>query len=144
MTVRTTLAAVAVLGAIVTAGAQEPDGATRIKDVVSLQGVRSTPVVGYGLVAGLNKTGDKRQTIFSAQTLANMLERFGVSVPAEQIKIENIAAVLVTAELPPFARAGTRLEVTASSFGDAGCIKGGVLLQTGVPGRGGSLGGYYR
>src|SRR5690349_5954417 len=110
MTARTAFAAVAVIGAIATVGAQAPDGGTRLKDVASLQGLRSTPVVGYGLVAGLNKTGDKRQTIFSAQTLANMLERFGVSVPAEQMKIENIAAVLVTAELPPFAHAGTRLD----------------------------------
>ena len=62
------------------------------------------PLIGYGLVVGLNKTGDRRQTIFSAQTLANMLERFGVLVPGEEIKIENIAAVLVTAELPPYRR----------------------------------------
>ena len=62
------------------------------------------PLIGYGLVVGLNKTGDRRQTIFSAQTLANMLEKLGVTVPGESIKVENIAAVLVTAELPPFAR----------------------------------------
>ena len=67
----------------------------------------------------VEQTGDRRQTIFSAQTLANMLERFGVTVPADQIKIENIAAVLVTAELPPFVRQGGRLDVTASSIGDA-------------------------
>ena len=82
------------------------------------------PLVGYGLVVGLNKTGDKRQTIFSAQTLANMLERFGVSVPAGQIKIENVAAVLVTAELPPYVRPGARLDVTASSVGDARSLQG--------------------
>ena len=64
------------------------------------------PLIGYGLVVGLNKTGDRRQTIFSAQTLANMLERFGVLVPGEEIKIENVAAVLVTAELPAFSRRG--------------------------------------
>ena len=86
--------------AAVLAGAQTPDTGTRLKDVASLQGTNSTPVVGYGLVVGLNKTGDRRQTIFSAQTLANMLERFGVSVSAPQIKVENIAAVLVTTELP--------------------------------------------
>ena len=72
---------------------------TRLKDIVALQGVSSTPLMGYGLVIGLSKTGDRRQTIFSAQTLANMLQRFGVSVPADQIKIENVAAVLVTAML---------------------------------------------
>src|SRR5262245_36098163 len=119
MTARSTLTAFVALGLVVSAAAQEPDGATRLKDIASLQGVRTTPVVGYGLEAGLNKTGDKRQTIFSAQTLANMLERFGVAVPALQLKVENIAAVLVTAELPAFAHVGTRLDVTASSVGDA-------------------------
>jgi flagellar P-ring protein precursor FlgI len=87
-------------------------------------------VVGYGLVVGLNKSGDRRQTIFSTQTLANMLQRLGVSVPAAQIKVENIAAVLVTAELPAYARSGARLDVTASSVGDARSLQGGVLLPT--------------
>src|SRR5438552_16763710 len=87
-----------------TAGAQSPDTGTRLKDIAALQGTGSIPVIGYGLVVGLNKTGDKRQTIFSAQTLANMLERFGVAVPAAQIKVENVAAVLVTTELPTYAR----------------------------------------
>src|ERR1700754_1048978 len=70
----------------------------RVKDVAALQGVQPVPLLGYGLVIGLNKTGDRRQTIFSAQTLANMLQRLGVDVPGELIKIENVAAVLVTAE----------------------------------------------
>jgi flagellar P-ring protein precursor FlgI len=96
-------------------------------------------MVGYGLVVGLNKTGDKRQTIFSAQTLANMLERFGVAVPAGQIKIENVAAVLVTAELPAFARQGARLDVTASSIGDARSLQGGVLLPTALRGPDGTV-----
>lgn len=98
--------------------------AARLKDVASIQGVESIPLIGYGLVVGLNKTGDKRQTIFSAQTLANMLERFGVAVPAGQIKIENVAAVLVTAELPAYARPGARIDVTASSVGDARSLQG--------------------
>jgi flagellar P-ring protein precursor FlgI len=110
--------------------------ATRLKDVASIQGVESMPLIGYGLVVGLNKTGDKRQTIFSAQTLANMLERFGVTVPAGQIKIENVAAVLVTAELPAYARPGARIDVTASSVGDARSLQGGTLLAT--PLRGGN------
>src|SRR4051812_10791535 len=82
----------------------------RLKDVATLQGPGSVPLLGYGLVVGLAKTGDKKQTIFSTQTLANMLERFGVSVPAAQMKIENIAAVLVTGELPTYARAGARVD----------------------------------
>jgi len=111
----------------------------RLKDVARLQGIASTPAIGYGLVVGLNKTGDKRQTIFSAQTLANMLEQFGVDVPAGQIKVENIAAVLVTTEVPPFARAGTRLDVTVASVGDARSLQGGVLLPTPLRGPDGQV-----
>jgi flagellar P-ring protein precursor FlgI len=97
------------------------------------------PLIGYGLVIGLNKTGDRRQTIFSAQTLANMLERFGVAVPADQIKIENVAAVLVTTELPPFVRSGGRLDVTASSIGDARSLQGGTLIATPLRGPDGTI-----
>ena len=102
----------------------------RFKDIVSLQGVASAPLIGYGLVVGLNKTGDKQQTVFSVQTLTNMLNRLGVKVSPDEIKVENIAAVLVTAELPPFARAGSRLDVTVSSAGDARSLQGGTLLAT--------------
>ncbi len=112
---------------------------TRLKDVATLQGIGSTPLIGYGLVVGLNKTGDRRQTLFSAQSLANMLERFGVSVPASQIKIENIAAVLVTAQLPPFVRPGARLDVIASSIGDARSLQGGTLLPTPLRGINGDI-----
>ncbi len=112
---------------------------TRLKDVVSIQGVSPTPLMGYGLVVGLNKTGDKRQTIFSAQTLANRLERFGVSVPAAQMKVENIAAVLVTAELPAYVRPGARIDVTASSVGDARSLQGGTLLATPLRGGNGEI-----
>jgi len=112
---------------------------TRLKDIAVLQGVSSAPLIGYGLVVGLNKTGDKRQTIFAAQTLANMLSRFGVSVPAEQLKIENVAAVLVTAELSPYARVGARLDVTASSIGDARSLQGGTLLATPLRGVAGEI-----
>jgi flagellar P-ring protein precursor FlgI len=90
-------------------------------------------------VVGLNKSGDKRQTVFSAQTLTNMLERFGLSVPASQIKIENIAAVLVTAELPAYARAGARIDITASSVGDARSLQGGTLLATPLRGPNGDI-----
>jgi flagellar P-ring protein precursor FlgI len=116
-----------------------PVPGTRLKDIASLEGAPSTPLVGYGLVVGLNKSGDKRQTIFSAQTLASMLERFGVSVPGGQIKVENIAAVLVTAELPPYARTGARLDATASSIGDARSLQGGMLLPTALHGTDGEV-----
>jgi flagellar P-ring protein precursor FlgI len=112
---------------------------SRLKDIASLQGPISEPVVGYGLVVGLNKTGDRRQTVFSAQTLANMLERFGVAVSAGGIKIENVAAVLVTAELSPYAQTGSRLDVTASSIGDAKSLQGGTLLPTPLRGPDGSI-----
>jgi flagellar P-ring protein precursor FlgI len=114
-------------------------GAARVKDVATLQGVQPIPLIGYGLVIGLNKSGDKRQTIFSTQSLANMLERFGVVVPPNQVKVENIAAVMVTTELPPFARAGARLDVTASSVGDARSLQGGTLIATPLRGPDGRL-----
>ena len=116
-----------------------PSGATRVKDIAALQGISATPMIGYGLVVGLNKTGDRRQTIFSAQTLANMLEKFGVAVPAAQMKIENIAAVLVTADLPPYVRTGARLDITASSIGDARSLQGGMLLPTPMRGPDGEV-----
>jgi flagellar P-ring protein precursor FlgI len=103
---------------------------TRVKDVASLVGVRPSPLIGYGLVVGLNRTGDRRQTLFSTQSLASTLERFGVVVTPELMKVENIAAVMVTAELPPFARQGVRLDVTVSSIGDARSLQGGTLLAT--------------
>ena len=109
-------------------------GPARLKDVAGLQGIQVTPLIGYGLVVGLSKTGDRRQTLFSAQTLANMLERFGVSVPGADIKIENVAAVLVTAELRPFVRSGVRIDVTVSSVGDARSLQGGTLLPTALRG----------
>jgi flagellar P-ring protein precursor FlgI len=110
----------------------------RVKDVATLDGYRTIPLIGYGLVVGLNKTGDRRQTVFTAQTLASMLERLGVGVDGSTIKIENTAAVLVTAELPAFARPGGRLDVTASSVGDARSLQGGVLLATALRGPDGS------
>lgn len=105
-------------------------GTARLKDIATLQGQTATPLVGYGLVVGLNKTGDRRQTIFSAQTLANMLERFGIAVDADEIKIENVAAVLVTAQLGPYTGAGARIDVTVSSIGDARSLQGGTLVPT--------------
>lgn len=105
-------------------------GAARLKDITSVQGASQTPLIGYGLVVGLNKTGDRRQTIFSAQTLTNMLQRFGIAVSPGEIKIENVAAVMVTAQLGPYAQTGGRLDVTASSIGDARSLQGGTLMPT--------------
>jgi len=104
--------------------------ASRIKDIGHFAGVRSNQLVGYGLVIGLNKTGDKRQTFFTQQSLLNMLERFGLTLNNPQIRVENIAAVMVTSDLGAFEKPGSRLDVTVSSIGDATSLQGGVLLQT--------------
>lgn len=105
-------------------------GLVRVKDVTTIQSARSAPIIGYGLVAGLNRTGDRRQAVLSSQSLANILSRFGLTIPTEQVAVENVAAVLVTAELPPFARPGTRVDVVVSSVGDARSLVGGTLLAT--------------
>ncbi len=105
-------------------------GAVRLKDIVSIEGVRDNQLVGYGIVVGLNGTGDKRQTVFSAQSLTNMLVRMGVSVPATAILVRNTASVLVTANLPPYAQPGTRIDVTAAAIGDAQNLQGGLLVMT--------------
>ncbi|MCL6544840.1 MAG: flagellar basal body P-ring protein FlgI, partial [Bryobacteraceae bacterium] len=84
--------------------------ASRIKDLASIEGVRENQLIGYGLVVGLAGTGDRRQTVFSAQSLTNLLERMGVSVPPTAIRVNNVAAVMVTATLPPFAQPGTKLD----------------------------------
>jgi len=132
----------AVLAAAVALTAGHPAASgpeSRLKDIATLQGVSPVPLVGYGLVVGLTKTGDKRQTIFSTQTLANMLSRFGVVVPAEDLKVENIAAVLVTGELAPYQRSGARVDVVASSIGDARSLQGGTLLPTSLKGPNGEM-----
>jgi flagellar P-ring protein precursor FlgI len=114
-------------------------GASRIKDIGRFAGVRSNPLTGYGLVIGLNKTGDKRQTFFTQQTLLNMLERFGLTVNNPAIRVENIAAVMVTGDLGAFERPGSRMDVTVSSIGDATSLQGGILLQTPLIGPDGNV-----
>lgn len=115
-------------------------GEVRIKDVAMVEGVRDNPLVGYGIVVGLNGTGDRRQTIFTAQSLANILRRMGVTIPSpDRMRVDNIAAVFVTATLPPFARPGMRIDVTASSIGDAESLAGGFLLLTSLHGADGQV-----
>jgi len=103
---------------------------SRLKELGSLQGVRDNQLLGYGLVVGLAGTGDKRQTVFSAQTLSNLLERMGVSVNPKAILVRNTAAVMVTANLPPFAEPGARIDVTVAAVGDCTTLQGGLLLLT--------------
>jgi flagellar P-ring protein precursor FlgI len=102
----------------------------RIKDLATIEGVRENPLIGYGLVVGLKGTGDSRQTLFSTQTLSNILQRMGVQVAGSAIRVNNVAAVFVTANLPPFSRPGLQLDVTVSSIGDAKSLEGGMLLLT--------------
>ncbi|SHJ80621.1 flagellar P-ring protein precursor FlgI [Malonomonas rubra DSM 5091] len=104
--------------------------ASRIKELAQLEGVRSNQLVGYGLVVGLNGTGDSAATQFTIQSLVNMMERLGVTVDPNTVSVSNVAAVIVTAGLPPFARAGTSIDVSVSSVGDAVNLAGGTLLMT--------------
>ena len=104
--------------------------ASRIKELAQLEGVRANQLVGYGLVVGLDGTGDSASTRFTVQSLVNMMERLGVAVNPALVKVNNVAAVIVTAELPPFARAGSTIDVSVSSIGDAKNLAGGTLLMT--------------
>jgi flagellar P-ring protein precursor FlgI len=113
--------------------------ATRLKELVSLDGVRDNQLMGYGLVVGLHGTGDTRQTVFSAQSLTNLLERMGLTVSATAIQVKNTAAVMVTATLPPYAQPGSRIDVTAAAIGDAASLQGGILLMTGMKGPDGQV-----
>lgn len=121
------------------ARADEPAHQALIRDVASLEGVRDNPVIGYGMVVGLRGTGDRQQTIFSTQTLANILQHMGVQIPAATIKVNNVAAVFVTATLPPFAGPGTHIDVTVGSVGDARSLEGGLLLLTPLYGADGKI-----
>lgn len=112
-----------------------PAHATRIKEVAAIQGVRSNQLTGYGLVVGLDGTGDQTtQMPYTKQALANYLEQMGISLPATgnagQLQLKNVAAVIVTAELPAFAQPGQTIDVVVSSVGNAKSLKGGTLVTT--------------
>src|SRR5690348_13938379 len=102
----------------------------RVTDIATIEGIRDNQLVGYGIVVGLQGTGDSQQTTFPTQTLAATLLRMGVSVPASSIRVQNLAAVFVAATLPPLSRPGNKLDVTVSSAGDARSLEGGLLLMT--------------
>lgn len=104
--------------------------AVRIKELVNLEGVRQNQLVGYGLVVGLDGSGDSKNSVFTNQSMASLLEKMGVTVQPDDIKVDNVAAVMVTANLPPFARRGNRIDVLVSSIGDADNLQGGTLLFT--------------
>jgi flagellar P-ring protein precursor FlgI len=113
--------------------------AARLKDLVEIEGVRDNQLIGYGLVVGLAGTGDKQQTVFTNQSLTNMLERMGVSVSPTAIQVKNTAAVMVTAILPAFAQPGLHIDVTVASTGDCSNLRGGILLLTSLRGADGQV-----
>src|SRR3569833_2875071 len=99
---------------------------SRLKELASVEGVRDNQLLGYGLVVGLAGTGDRQQTVFSAQSLSNILQRMGVTVSPTAITVKNTASVMVTGTLPAFAQPGSKIDVTVSSIGDAPNLQGGM------------------
>ena len=112
---------------------------TRIKDIAYVQGVRGQQLIGYGLVVGLNGTGDTQRSTFTLQSVASMLKRFGITVPQSDLRLRNVAAVMVTASVPGFAKEGGITDVIVSSMGDATSLQGGTLLMTPLSGLDGSV-----
>ena len=140
-----TLLAAVIAVAAGLARSETPGQMARVKDVATIEGIRDNQLVGYGLVVGLRGTGDSSQTVFPAQTLISALERMGVTVPqtgsnsASNMQVKNMAAVFVVATLPPFSRPGYRVDITASSAGDARSLEGGILLMTPLYGPDGQI-----
>lgn len=133
---RTLLLALALLAA----AAQPALAQSRIKDITSVEGVRANQLIGYGLVVGLNGTGDSlRNSPFTRQSLEAMMEQMGVNIRDANTNTKNVAAVMVTAELPPFATPGSRIDVTVSTMGDARSLLGGTLLVTALHGADGQV-----
>ena len=113
--------------------------AARLKDLVTIEGVRENQLIGYGVVVGLAGTGDTQQTTFSNQSLTNILERMGVAVSPTAIRVKNTAAVMVTATLPAFAQPGMKIDITAGAIGDALNLQGGILVLTSLRGADGQV-----
>jgi len=116
-----------------------PSHGARIKDIAQVQGMRINQLVGYGLVVGLNGSGDGTQAKFTLQSIANMMERMGINVDPNQVKVKNAAGVMVTANLPTFTKPGQRIDCVVSSIGDAKSLQGGTLLMTPLKGPDGKI-----
>ncbi|MBI5416524.1 flagellar basal body P-ring protein FlgI [Candidatus Poribacteria bacterium] len=112
---------------------------SRIKDIAQIEGIRENVLIGYGIVVGLNGTGDGQNTLFTVQSVINMLQKLGVTIPPERLKLKNAAAVIVTAKLPAFIRKGNNIDVTVSSLGDSQSLQGGTLLVTPLQGGDGNI-----
>ncbi|MBI3026214.1 MAG: flagellar basal body P-ring protein FlgI [Candidatus Tectomicrobia bacterium] len=136
MTRRSLLLAALLAGMLLAPGEA---GAVRLKDVASVAGVRSNQLLGYGLVVGLDGTGDGDASSFTAQSLANLFKKLGINVLATAFKVKNVAAVMVTADFPPFGRSGSKLDVTVSAVGDSKSLLGGTLLLTPLRGADGEV-----
>lgn len=117
----------------------DPGHAARVKDIARMQGVRENQLTGYGLIVGLDGTGDKKGTGFTNKSLSSLMTAQGINLGPDDIKVKNVAAVMVTATLGPYLREGNRLDVTVSSLGDATSLQGGVLLQTPLKGADGAI-----
>lgn len=129
-----------VVALVVTLAAGAADAGVRIKDIANLKGVRENQLVGYGIVTGLKGSGDTlRNSPFTEQSLQSMLDRMGINVRGMTLRARNIAAVIVTADLPPFATRGSRADVTISSLGDATSLMGGTLVMTALRGADGEV-----
>jgi len=127
---------IAVIGLIMIAlcGWCKPAVAIRLKDIAEINGIRNNQLVGYGLVVGLDGSGDGKKAVFTLQSMASMLEKMGVTVNRKDIQVKNVAAVMVTATLPPFGQRGNRIDVLVSSIGDAKNLQGGTLMLTPLKG----------
>ena len=133
-------AALALIGTMYLWGAGNAYAVSRIKDIADFEGIRDNQLVGYGLVVGLNGTGDNIKSVdFTKESLISMLDKIGINARGGQIKAKNIAAVMVTANLPPFAKQGSRIDVMVSALGDAKNLQGGTLVATSLVGANGEV-----
>jgi flagellar P-ring protein FlgI len=137
----TSMARLALAAVVLAASVPNPASATvRIKDIATIEGIRDNQLVGYGLVFGLEGTGDTlRNAPFTEQTMQSMLDRLGINVRNQALRSRNVAAVMVTAELPPFMNRGQRIDITVSSMGDASSLMGGTLVMTPLSGADGKV-----
>lgn len=115
---------------LIATASPRPASADKVKDLCNVVGARDNQLIGYGVVTGLNGTGDDVSAPFAAQSMRALLRRIGVQVEAKQLRLRNVAAVIVTADIPPYVRSGTRIDVTVSSVGNARSLRGGILIQT--------------
>lgn len=129
-TTKRIVAVLCALGVLLVAAAPAHAQSVRVKDVAKVQGLATNQLVGYGLVTGLAGTGDSTSVVFTSKTIQNLLQAFGLSTSSQDVRTRNVAAVVVTASLPPFAHSGDTVDVTVSSIGDASSLQGGTLVLT--------------